>query len=217
MENNDFEPTGPAWESAAGICEHPHLEWFSKGDSIVVMAEGFDTPLKLRVFEVDGVVLARRTIQGMVHTFMGCPTGFMRHKIDSAKPWKLLSKRESRRRTARRMTREQLDDLDAQVVETITEYFNRARVRFEEAHPEGGWQCIPEAYGVPYPDAGLIVNELTCNRGMIHGAHFAGNMKAKQAAVRRSIARLMKRGVVDTWTDEDALFVVEVQRAFENQ
>ena len=218
MLNNDFKPTGPAWTRADGICDHPYSTWFSKGDSIVVMAEGFDSPLKMRVFSAgDGAVLAKRTISGMTYTFMGCPIGLLCNKIDSNKPWRLLSKRESRRRPARRMTQQQLDDVDAQVVEVITEYFENARVRYEAAEPEGCSQFIPDDYGVPYPDAGLIVNDLTCNRGMSHGAHFLGDMKAKQAAIRRSIARLMKRGIVNTWTDEDALYVVEVQRAFENQ
>jgi len=217
MNNNEFKPTGPAWTSAEGICEHPHSTWFNKGDSIIVMAEGFNAPLRMRVFSADGAVLAKKTIDGITHTFMGCPIGLLSNKIDSNKPWRLLSKRESRRRPARRMTPAQLADLDAQVVETITEYFSRARVRFDAAHPEGGWDSISEEFGVPYPDAGLIVDELTCNRGMIHGEHFSDDMKAKQAAVRRSLVRLMKRGVVDTWTDEDALFVVEVQRDFQNQ
>ena len=217
MTNNEFKPTGPAWTRADGICEHPHATWFSKGDSIVVMAEGFKAPLEMRVFSTgDGAVLAKKTISGITYTFMGCPIGLLCNKIDSAKPWRLLSKRESRRRPARRMTPAQLADLDDQVVETITEYFNRAKARFQAAHPEGGWQCIPEQFGVPYPDAGLIVNDLTCNRGIVHGAIFGDDMKAKQSAVRRSIKRLMKRGIVNTWTDEDALYVVEVQRAFEN-
>ena len=47
MTNNEFKPTGPAWTRADGICDHPHSAWFSKGDSIVVMAEGFNAPLKM--------------------------------------------------------------------------------------------------------------------------------------------------------------------------
>lgn len=217
MLNNDSKPIGPAWKHCDDICPNPLVEWFNKGDTITVMAEGFDAPLRMRVFCAGNVVLAKRTIKGIVHIFDGPTTGMLHNYIDSAKPWRLVDTLESIRRPARKMTQQQLDDVDAQVVEVITEYFENARVRYEAAQPEGNREFIPEAYGVPYPDAGLIVNELTCNRGMIHGAHFAGDIKAKQAAVRRSIARLMKRGIVKKWTDENALYIVELQRRFENQ
>lgn len=92
MIKNKFKPSGPAWESAEGICEDPHVAWFSKGDTILVMAEGFDGPLKMRVWEVGSVVLAKRTIKGVQFFFMGCPSGLLCNKIDSTKPWMLLDK-----------------------------------------------------------------------------------------------------------------------------
>ena len=192
---------------------------FNKGDTITVRAEGFDGLLRMRVWvaptdaDPDSHIYARRTVKGVRYVFMAPMTDWTGHYVAVDGVWRVCCSEKTNRKPAKRMTQSQRDDIDNQVMDLMRGYFRNGALRWQR-------QSDSSYYSGEDVDAGLIVNDIVSNRGIVHASHFQNDygrfetVKA-QAAVRSSIRRLLKQDKLRQWTDEKVLYIPEVLEAWE--
>lgn len=154
---------------------------FSKGDTITVSVEGFDNPIRARVYDADRYyVLAKRTINGIEYRIISPLTGGI-GRWASDQEWRVLNTFESTRVKSKPLTQQQRDDIDAQVLQWGNNKIRRGTGDF--------WPRDAVAYFCDSYHARLA-----------HWAHFGdeGDLhadKRRENAVRASIRRIHRQGI----------------------
>ena len=185
------------------------------GKWVHVEVEGFDEPMKLRVYlvkegDLADVILAHGRRDGFQYTFSP-PYKYPQWGEIPSEPWERVGEPEPVK-TSVRFTQAELDEIDRAVLQVVRD-FNESAM---DVYAQGRDLHIP-TWG--YVTAGLVVNDLFVNRsgirfpkplseaaeGLRVDSSYYRNPKKQYAAVQGSLKRLARTGELDTILGSSAM------------
>lgn len=158
---------------------------FDKGQTITVRVEGFEKPVRCRVYKACGYqVWAKRTIDGVVYHFLN-PVGNGLGRWSSTADWTLVFTLPSNRMKSKPLTRQQRDEIDAAVLKWGEDMIQRVKGDFQPRDAVE-WFCCGYERRLPHFD------------------HFGGDdyaYRRRKNAVHASIRRIYSKGIwaKDKW------------------
>lgn len=181
------------------------------GKWVHVEVEGFDEPMKLRVYMHDGAagretILLRGRRDGFRYTFSP-PYKYPQWGEIPSEPWPMVGEPDPVK-TSVRFTQSELDEIDQAVLQVVRDFNESAMGEYAYHRERGRDSHIPD-WG--YVTAGLVVNDLFLNRSGVRfsaplseaaealkvDSSYYRNQK-QYAAVQGSLKRLARTGKLNS-------------------